>query len=221
MSVPPGVWLDERPLSRSWPEPVPPLQVPAWARIGLPLLVLAALVAAVVGFGGLEQRRDQVQVVAPGVPVDCKNLVFALESATVQRATQWDDSIAWTVRVHGTVSNPNDEPLRPRDGPSGNLALVPGEPLATVTELEGYTIGEGEDSVRRAVPPGGAAFPLELEFVLPEEFTPRDVIHVGLVESEFTDNSVLDIGGGEKTWNGGDQAYSVYLPVTVLAEDVY
>lgn len=219
-SPPPGTWLDPQPLQRSWPEPAPPLQIPRRLRIGIPLLAVGLAVGLVVGLGGFETRQDQSQVMAVGAELDCEDLVYTFDSATVQKVENLAGEPAWEVWALGTARNPNDEPLGPGTGEGGSLA-VRGAPGPEIANAESVTIGD-EESARSAVPPGDVAVPLRVGFELPGSYQPSDRLQLATIVMEYTDNSVLGLGGGERSWNKTDDAWTVFLPVTQLpAEETY
>lgn len=224
MDVPPGTWLDRRPLRRDWPEPAPPLRVPVWALWGVPVLLLALVLGTVAALGGFERRSDRFTVMAPGSELDARDLVYTFTDATVQRQQSYDGVWEWEVVARGTVRNPNDEPLSPRTGDFGSM-VVKGVPGQETTVIESVSVGGSlEDDFehrRSAVRPGGATLPIEISFVLPDAYRPSDRIALAAFVMEYTDNYVLGLGGGERTWNKTDDALLVYLPLLLLPEESY
>ncbi len=222
MAAPPGTWLDPRPLQRDWPEPVPPLRVPRWLALGVPLLVLLLALALVVGLGGFERRGDRVTVMAPGAELDAKQLVYTFDAATVQRTQGYDGSWQQLVTVRGTVRNPTDEPQAPKYGDFGSFVLR-GLPGPHVAVMHGFALdGAYDDYVparRSHVAPGLPALPIEVRFVMPDDYRPSDVVLLGVFVMEYEDQYVLGLGGGEPSWGKSDDALGVYLPVTVLPEE--
>ncbi|MVA74924.1 hypothetical protein GC722_02610 [Auraticoccus sp. F435] len=224
MQPAPGTWLDQRPLSRDWPEPAPPLRVPRWVRVGVPVLVLALLLGLVAALGGFERRTDRLTVMAPGAELDCHQLVYTFDSATVRRTQGVDGVWEHQLTVSGTVRNPTDEPQAPRYGEFGSLVVrgVPGPLTATIEAVAlGSSFEELSVNTRDFVAPGAPALPLEVRFTLPDDYEPSDVVLLGAFEMEYTDNYVLGLGGGQRSWNKTDDAYAVYLPLTVLPEEPY
>lgn len=224
MEVPPGTWLDRRPLRRDWPEPAPPLRVPSWALWGVPALLLVLVLTTVAALGGFERRTDRLTVMAPGSELDTRDLVYTFADATVQRQQSFGGVWEWEVVARGTVRNPHDEPLSPRTGDFGSLVVrgVPGPESATIEQVGvGGPLDDDFDSLRSDVRPGGATLPLEVSFVLPDPYRPSDRIALAAFVMEHTDNYVLGLGGGERTWNKTDDAFVVYLPLLLLPEEVY
>ncbi|SDD36009.1 hypothetical protein [Auraticoccus monumenti] len=224
MEVPPGTWLDPRPLRRDWPEPAPPLRVPSWALWGVPVLLLALVLVAVTALGGFERRTDRIAVMAPGSELDTRDLVYTFTDATVQHQQDYDGVWEWEVVTRGTVRNPHDEPLSPRTGDYGSLVVrgVPGPETATIEQVSvSASLQDDFDHRRRDVRPGRATLPIEVSFVLPDSYRPADRIALGAFVMEYTDNYVLGLGGGERTWNKTDEVFMVYLPLVLLPEESY
>lgn len=216
MELPPGVWLDRRPLQRSWPEPDPPLRIPRWARIGVPLLVLALVAGVVVGLGGLQKRQDLLTTMAPGVELDCVQMIYTFDSATAQPVERHDGTRGWDVVVSGTVRNPHDEPFVPKLGEVGSY-VARALPAGQVVVPSSSQVGPALDQ-RSTVPPGNVPFDLELTFELDDTYQPTDWFQVATFLMEFTDNSVLGLND-ERVWNKTDRAWTVYVPVTQLPEE--
>ncbi|MGC3993371.1 MAG: hypothetical protein QM779_04465 [Propionicimonas sp.] len=177
------------------------------------LVVLAAVIAVVAlvwALGGFAERSDYASA-QPGQEIDAGNLVFVLDDATAQQ----DETGEWTVIVHGTVRNPHDETLAPVQGDAGNLAVVParGERSAVLSSVD-----LGGTWRRSVVPPGGLPVDLAAGFSFPAGTTFRDTVVAGVFPFEYTDNSVLGVSGGQKTWNPDSQARgtTVTLPLTIL-----
>jgi hypothetical protein len=187
---------------------------PRWVKV---VTLLAGVAVAAVGVGvylagGFGQRSDWV-VRAAGENMDAGNLVFTAVSATAQR----DETVAarpWTVLVTGTVRNPHEETLAPMLGEQGNM-FARDHRGGTVETLASVQLG-GVYS-RTEVPPDGRPIDLVAEFRF-DQFEPGTTLDVAVSRMEFTDNSVLGLGGGEKEWNTDSNALlqMVTVPLTVL-----
>lgn len=179
-------------------------------RLGLVVVLLAAVGALVVWqLGGFEARKDYV-LSQPGEVIDAGNLVFTLTDATAQKK-QFG---GWEVVVNGTVSNPNDEALAPATGNSGNLAVSTGTGGSTAV-LASFELG---GTWRRSVvAPGGRPVALAAVFDYPDGVTFGDTIHCGVFSMQYTDNTVLGVSNGAKDWNqSADRGHTLTLPLTIL-----
>lgn len=185
---------------------------PAWVRrlaiAGGAFAAVAALVVALLG--GFAERRDHIPGV-PGEEADAGNLVFTFTEASAQRTKTGE----WWVVASGTVRNPNDEALAPKTGDSGNLAVSAGSGTQAGV-LEAFQIGDAWQ--RSVVPPGGAALGFAAGFTLASDLVLGKTVRLGVFRYEYTDNSVLGVSGGAKTWNpdSAARAIDVTLPLTVL-----
>lgn len=213
--------LDPERLSPRWPGPRRFRPLPGWFPWLSTVLALLLAVGAVTALGGWQKRSDQLVTMAPGATLDCHNLVLTLVSATAQR-TGAKDEPSWEVLVHGTAINPNDETLSVVSGESGQFAAKAyPQDLISIPSVTRFG-AESDPLSRTGVPPGGIELPMTVKFEFPPEYSPSGVLAVLAVEMEHTANDVLNIGGGEKTWNSaGGRGYLVYVPVTVLPDDTY
>jgi len=187
---------------------------PRWVKIVAVASAVAAaiLVAGVYAAGGFNQRSDW-EVRGPGEEMDAGNLVFTAVSATAQRG----DAAAggrWTVLVTGTVRNPQDSSLAPILGDRGNL-FARDHSGGTVSTLASARLGD--DDARTEVPPDNRPLAMVAQFRF-ETFEPGTTLDVAVARMEFTDNSVLGLGGGAKEWNVDSAALlqMVSVPLTVL-----
>lgn len=187
---------------------------PRWGMVVALIAALAAvaLVAGVYLAGGFAQRNDWI-VRSPGEEVDAGNLVFTVVSATAQRDEGPADR-PWTVRVAGTVRNPHEQTLAPITGDQGNL-FARDHRGGTVATLRSVQLGD--TSSRGVVPPDDRPVDLVAEFDF-AQFEPGTTLDVAVGRMEFTDNAVLGLGGGAKTWNTDSAALlqMVTVPLTVL-----
>ncbi|MFT4109482.1 hypothetical protein [Propionicimonas sp.] len=185
-----------------------PRRVPRTLVVALVVVLLAGLAGW--ALGGFDERRDYASA-QPGEEIDAGNLVFVLDDATAQQ----DSTGTWTLILHGTVSNPHDESLAPVQGGAGNLAVVParGQQSAVLSSVE-----LGGTWRRTVVPPGGTPVELAAGFTLPARTRFADTVVAGVFPFEYTDNSVLGVSGGQKTWNPDSTARGriVTLPLTIL-----
>ena len=175
-----------------------------------PLAALAVAVLALFGAGGFERRTDQLVPAALGAEVDSHNLVFTFTSGTLQSVTDFSGDQDWRIVLAGTVRNPNDEALAPITGAYGNFIVH--DPVSRLTaEPEGVQIGDSDH--RGLVPPGDTTFDLRVTFTLPEQYRPAAGIELGVFPMEYTDNVILGLGGGSRTWNVDSHAPAALLQV--------
>lgn len=181
-----------------------------------PVLALVVAAGILVATGAFERRTDLVLSVAPGVEVDCRNLVFVFRGATAQRVTDFAGNQTWEVVTSGTVRNPNDEALAPLTGDYGNFALR--DPRSRLVVNPEY-VTVGDSLARLYVPPGDTTMAVGVTFELPDTFEPGDTIDLGLVPMEYTDNAILGLGG-DPVWNVDSNAPAsvVALPLTRLPD---
>lgn len=194
---------------------------PGWL---IAILAAAVVVGLIAVLGGL-QRREVVAVgVPPGTEIDARNLVFRLDSATVQYLTETTGD-PWKVVVSGSVRNPQDETLAPITGRYGNLVAVqegadPGATGDFYARL-GPDNPELYTTARRLVPPTGQWMTLTATYRF-AEFPDTGTIEVRVVPMEFTANTILGLND-TPVWNvdSGALPSSVSLPLTRLPDGDY
>lgn len=194
----------------------------AWLIPALAVVLVVGLVAAL---GGFDRRQVRWLTAEPGAEVDAGNLVFALESATVQFLAKATDQ-PWEVVVSGTVRNPHDRTLRPLTGPYGNLAGID-RAASPVVVAEEWTPGLGPSSPdtsynrRQVVPPDDRPVRFTATFRF-AEVASTDTFEVGVTPMEYTANTILGLND-EKQWNPDSFALptSVTVPLTRLPDGDY
>ncbi len=188
-------------------------------------VAVALVVGLVAALGGFDRRQVRWLTAEPGAEVDAGNLVFTLESATVQFLAKATDQ-PWKVVVSGTVRNPHDRTERPRTGPYGNLAGIDRTTSPAVVAEE-WTPGLGPTSPdtsynrRQVVPPDNRPMPFTATFRFAEPLS-ADTFEVGVTPMEFTANAILGLND-EKQWNPDSFALptSVTVPLTRLPDGDY
>lgn len=192
-----------------------------WLIAGLAVVVAIGLVAA---FGGFERRQVRAISVQPGAEIDARNLVFRLDSATVQYLTK-SGSEPWKVVVSGSVRNPHQETLAPITGPYGNLVGFQdgAEPGVTGDYYARFGPENPEITVagRRVVPPTDQWLTLTATFRF-DKFPESDTFEVRVVPMEFTPNTILGLND-TPNWNVDSYSLptSVVLPLTRIADGDY
>lgn len=163
-----------------------------------PWIALVLVVGLIVGMGGLARRTDKLLPAELGSEIDSHNLVFTVDSATLQGVPAISGAMEWKIQVTGSVRNPNDEALAPILGPSGNFIL---HDAITGLTAEPETVTLGESSRRYRVPPGNTTMPLVIDFTLPSDYTPQAGIELAVAPMEHTANTVLGLNDEDLTWN--------------------
>ena len=163
-----------------------------------PWIAVLVVVGLVVGLGGFARRTDQLLPAELDSEIDSHNLVFTINSATLQAVPRLAGAMEWKVQVAGTVRNPNDEALAPILGSSGNFLLPD---AATGLNAEPETVALGDSSHRYRVPPGNTTMSLSIAFTLPADYVPRPVIELAVAPMEHTANTVLGLNDDELAWN--------------------
>lgn len=208
------------PASPTAPVPAPgPKRRGFWLTLGAGLAAIA-VISGGIALGGLERRSDARVEVPVGTPIDAGNLIYTFTGATVQRVEQFSGT-TWELVATGTVTNPHDTPLAPLGGGYGSfLAFDLDKNLTVEAESGAWVIGEA--AMRNLVPPGDQTLALQVAFELPPDYSPTDTIGLAVFPMEFTDNSVLGLAGGEKSWNLDSFAPVEYLtlPVERLPDEV-
>ena len=179
-----------------------------WPWIAVPLVG-----GLVVGLGGFARRTDKLVPAELGSEIDSHNLVFTINSATLQAVPRLADAMEWKVQVAGTVRNPNDEALAPILGSSGNFVL---HDAATGLTAEPESVTLGDSSHRYRVPPGNTTLSLTIAFTLPADYVPQSGIELAVAPMEHTANTVLGLNDDELAWNLDSYAPMslVQLPLT-------
>lgn len=192
-----------------------------WLIATAVVLVVAGVVAALGGFG---PRRIGSLTAQPGDEIDAHNLVFRLESATVQYV-RGNTSRPWKLVVTGSVRNPTEETLYPKTGPFGNLiAIAEGaQPVRTgdFSAKLGPADPERTFNPRWVIPPNDAWMSLTASYEF-ERFWGVDTVEVAVVPMEFTANIILGLSDVPE-WNVASYELptSVHLPVTRLPDVDY
>ena len=174
--------------------------------------------------GGFERRSVTAISVPPGTEIDARNLVFRLDSATVQFLTKTSDK-PWKVVVSGSIRNPNDETLAPITGSYGNLIALADRAVPDVTGDYYPRFGplnpELSSPGRRVVPPTDHWWPLTVTYGF-QEFPEADTFEVVVVPMEFTANAVLGLND-TPNWNvdSYELPTSVVLPLTRIPDGDY
>ncbi|MCW5953229.1 MAG: hypothetical protein KIT69_13325 [Propionibacteriaceae bacterium] len=187
-------------------------------------IAVAAVAGLIVGLGGFEPRRVFTATAAPGDEIDAVNLVFRLDSATVQYLTK-ASSQPWKVVVSGAVRNPHDETLTPLTGAYGNLIGIQDGAEPAATGDYAVRLGPANPDVsynpRQQVPPDNRWMTLTATYRF-DGLTVDDSFDVRVVPMEFTANAVLGIST-EPTWNVDYYALptAVMLPLTRLPDGDY
>jgi hypothetical protein len=173
-----------------------------------PWLVVAVIVALVVGLGGFDRRTDQLRPAIVGAEIDSHNLVFVFTGATLQLTPRFTGSPEWRIEVSGSVRNPNDEALAPILGPTGNLFL---HDKVSGRTAEPDSVKLGDTFRRELVPPGNTRTSLVVSFTLPGDYAPQPGIELGVAQMEHTANVVLGLNDSERNWN-----VDSFAPLSVL-----
>ncbi len=197
---------------------------PRWVVFAV-LGVVAATLAAVAVGGGFERRSAPTVAVAPGTELDAGNLVFRLDSATVQfRAKTTGDP--WQVVVSGSVRNPHDESLAPLSGDYGNLVGIDRASDQFVVRPQ-YGLGAVDpdrpwDNRRQLVPPVDRWMEFRAGFTFTEGYRPGEDFEVGVVAMEYTANTILGLND-DPAWNPDSFAspWTVTVPLTRLPDTDY
>jgi hypothetical protein len=189
--------------------------VPGWVRVAALVtgLAVAVVVGAVYLAGGFAQRTDRVSR-SPGEEIAAGNLIFTLDRATAQRDDTDLGRGTWTVLVTGSVRNPHETSLRPMTGDRGNL-LARDHSGGSVAVSSSTRLGDHYS--RTEVPPDGRPLALVARFDF-DSFDAGTGLDVAVATMEFTDNGVLGLSRGAKTWNPDSNALLqvVTVPLTVL-----
>lgn len=205
-----GQWLDDRPLTDQWSQPVRPFRLPRWAWVLGILVLLAAIIAAVFGAGGFEARRDLILSRQPGSVLEIGPYEIVVHHAEVQRIQEYDDTWYWEYRVIGSITNTWHESVSFRSGEFGWIAFR--EPRSgEIVSPNGFRTSS--DAVA-LVPATGA--PMAAEWWERMESEPSAYLLVGFLDLEYTDNSLL--GFGSRVWNPTDLSYQVWVPVIRLPD---
>ncbi|MGC3955790.1 MAG: hypothetical protein QM804_16325 [Propionicimonas sp.] len=192
-----------------------------WLVAGLAVAVVVGLVAA---FGGFGPRKVASLTAQPGTEIDAHNLVFRLDSATVQYI-RGNTSKPWRLVVSGSVRNPTEETLYPKTGSLGNLiAIAEGaQPVRTgnFSAKIGPADPERTFNPRWVIPPNNAWMSLTASYEF-EKFWGVDSVQIAVVPMEFTANVILGLSDVPE-WNVASYELptSVYLPVTRLPDVDY
>ncbi|HEY3337855.1 MAG TPA: hypothetical protein VGK18_05095 [Propionicimonas sp.] len=182
-----------------------------------PLLAVLVVIGLVVGLGGFARRTDMLRPAEPGTEIDSHNLVFTINTATLQAVAPITGDTEWKVQVYGLVRNPGDEALAPILGPNGNFVLHDAT-SGLIAEAETVTLGA---SGRRAlVPPGNTTLPMTIDFTLPAGYAPQAEVELAVAQMEHTANAVLGLNDGELVWNIDSYAPAslLRLPLTRLPD---
>lgn len=191
----------------------------------IPALVVVVVVGLVAALGGFDRRQVRWLIAQPGAEVDAGNLVFTLDSATLQFLTAATDQ-PWRVVVAGTVRNPHGRTLAPRTGAYGNLAGID-RAASPVSVAEEWTAGLGPSSPdtsynrRQVVPPDNRPMRFTATFRF-ADIAATDTFEIGVTPMEYTANTILGLSD-DKQWNPDSYALptSVTVPLTRLPDAEY
>ncbi|MGJ3508425.1 hypothetical protein [Enemella sp. A6] len=205
-----GVWLDDHPLDEQWSQPVRPFRLPGWVWLVSIVLVLAAIAGTVFAAGGFEERRDLIDLRKPGAVLEVGPYEIVLDRVEVQHVQDYDDSWHWEYRVIGTITNTWHETVYFETGDHGWIAVrnPRGGEALSVTKVEVDQHGSAW------VPPTGT--PQSAVWTVEMDTEPTAYLAVGLVDLEYTDNTLIALG--ERVWNPADRAYLTYVPVIRLPD---
>ncbi|MFT3862210.1 hypothetical protein [Micropruina sp.] len=190
----------------------------------LAALAVGLMIGLVALLGGFQRRQAEAVSVPAGTEIDARNLVFRLDSATLQYLAK-TSSEPWEVVVSGSVRNPQNETLAPITGSYGNLVAIveQAEPRATgdFTARLGPENPDLFSSDRRVVPPNDQWMTFTATFRF-DEFPETDTLDVRVVPMEFTANTVLGLSDTPR-WNVDSYALpsSVMLPLTRIPDGDY
>lgn len=191
----------------------------------LVVLVALAAIATIAAAGGFERRTVRTVAVPAGTELDAGNLVFRLDSATVQYRSETTGD-PWQVVVIGSVRNPNDESLAPLSGGYGNLVGIDrGSDQYIEDAIFGLGVTDPDQpwaNRRQVVPPVDEWMELRAAFTFEMTYHPGDTFEIGVVPMEFTANSILGLSD-EPSWNPDSfaQPWSVTVPLTRLPDTDY
>lgn len=204
--------------SRAWP-------TRRWRGLLVTVVVVAAVLATVAGLGGFERRAVRSIPLPAGTDIDAGNLVFRLDTATVQYLTEATGD-PWRVVVSGAVRNPNDESLAPLSGNYGNMVGIDRPSDQFVVDPD-YGLGPvpaepAWSGTRRVVPPVDRWMEFRATFRFTADFLPADGFEVGLVPMEFTANAILGLNDAPQ-WNPDSfsQPWTVTVPLTRIPDADY
>lgn len=195
--------------------------VKGWLIAVAAVLAVAGVIAA---FGGFGPRQVDALAAQPGEEVDAHNLVFRLDSATVQHLRN-DDKEPWKVVVSGSVRNPTDQTLYPETGRWGNLvAIVDGGEPERTGDFSAQLGPQAPDQTfgsRRVIPPNDSWMALTATFRF-AAFPDVSTLTVAVVPMEFTANTILGLNDTPQ-WNVAsfELPTAVRLPVTRLPDSDY
>lgn len=209
-----GVWTDPGRLDPDWERPRARGRLPRRLTLGVPALLIAALIVVVWLLGGFGRRHDRVSVVTPGATISSGEYRMTFTQATAEAATSFDKKI-WRVRAYGTIRTVGDTAGTPAISDSSPLvAQCPAD--KEIVSPQSVRIGTrvSTDFAGGTVTPGLPAVPAVWEFDFSTTCTPTELLRLVVFDQRYYDNTLLKTG--EKGWHTVDTGSEVRLPVTVL-----
>jgi hypothetical protein len=220
--------VDENEIDAGWAPPIGPdrsqddvVDPPARRRrpriltVGIPVLAVVVIIAAVWALGGFDRRRDQVQDVATGSPVVQGPLTLTFTRATVQEANGYGQyKRIQKIVAYGTARNTWTESFDPQS--DWFIARDPNSDLVETGQL--FKIVRGDDVIFDApdtLAPGLPAQPVSVEFEMPPTFKPGRSFVFGVAKVDFGNHSFFT-SSDEETWDDSGTAYRMRLPLQVL-----
>lgn len=211
----PRTWTDPSRLDPDWHPPRQLGSVPTWVRIGVPIAVVAALIAVVAVLGGFGQRSDRITRLATEAVITSGPYTLTFSRATAVADQDFDDKLVWRVDAYGTVQTTDPTSDHPD---TGDYAFV----VANLPAAQNYVpvdqvvVGSriGNDRSGGQVTPGLEPVPVVWSFEFPRSVPPTESIRVVIWEQEYTDTTITQTG--ELGWNLARDGYEVLLPLTVV-----
>lgn len=222
------VWTDDSPIDPRWPEPPDPdagsggnsggRRGRRLLTIGIPVLAVVVLIAAVFALGGFKQRNDTITDIKLGQTFSNGPYELKFSSATVQESEGFGKyKRIQKVVVSGTMRNTGDKAA----SPSYDWFIARGVHDTRTQPGDSTNIGQpGQFDAPQDVTPGLPPVRINVQFEFPPTFSDTELMF-GMRQLTYGTHSYFG-GNADQYWDaGGSNLFRLRMPLKRLAAEQY